>query len=196
MSAKLISVIGPPASGKTTLAEYLATELPAGMIKEDYYDNPFLEESYVGADDARLPGQLHFLFSRIRQLAETNWPAAGLFVSDYGFCQDRIFARLRLSEADFDIYRRIADRTPSLVHSPQVLICLDAAADSLMARIAERARGYERAFTPELLAEMRNEYNQVESWADCPVICIDTDAVDIRDASKRAKLICRIREAL
>ncbi|RKY23662.1 MAG: deoxynucleoside kinase, partial [Planctomycetota bacterium] len=41
MAAKLISIIGPVAVGKTTLAECLAAQLPAEILYEDYAGNPF-----------------------------------------------------------------------------------------------------------------------------------------------------------
>ena len=96
MSAKLVSIIGPVASGKTLLAEKLSAELPAGLIREDYAGNPFLADSWAGQDDKLLAGQLYFLMSRVKQLALSAWPDDGTFVSDYGFCQDRIFAEIRL----------------------------------------------------------------------------------------------------
>ena len=70
MSAALISIIGPPAVGKTTLAALLAAKLPAELIREDYAGNPFLADSYAGSEQARLPGQLYFLLSRVGQLRQ------------------------------------------------------------------------------------------------------------------------------
>ncbi len=196
MSAKLISVIGPPAAGKTTLAEHLAAELPAQMIRESYSENPFLVDSYVGCDDARLPGQLYFLFSRLKQLSKAHWTSEGLFVSDYGFCQDRIFAKLRLGEDDFRTYQRVAHRTAPLVHQPELMICLDASVETLLARITERGRDYETALTGELLASFRRQYDTIPAWADCPVVTVDTEVVDVRDPHETEKLISAIRTKL
>lgn len=196
MSAKLISVVGPPASGKTFLAERLAAELPAELIREDYAGNPFLPESYIGSPDARLPGQLYFLMSRVKQLFAGCWAEEGVFVSDYGFCQDGIFARQRLSESDYEIYRRVAHPLSKMIHPPDVLICLDASVESLTARIAARGRHYEKSMTPEFLTAMRTEYAAVSGRPSCPAICVDTDAVDLREGDSRVKLIAALREEL
>ena len=118
MSAKLISIIGPPAVGKTTLACCLADDMPASLIREDYQGNPFLVESYLGSPEACLPAQIHFLMSRVGQLALAAWPAEGLVVSDYGFCQDHIYAAAKLSADELRLYDRLARRLGRLADSP------------------------------------------------------------------------------
>jgi hypothetical protein len=195
-SAKLISVIGPPAAGKTTLAEHLARELPSRLILEDYAANPFLAESFTGSADMRLPSQLYFLVSRVKQLAAGCWPDSGLAVSDYGFCQDRIYARLLLNADDFEVYSQVAGRVSGMVHAPQLLICLDAPVGQLLRRIADRGRDYEKAMTAQFLADMQREYNALPASAGCPAVRVDTQAVDIRDAAQRAGLILAIRAKL
>ena len=198
VTATLISIIGPPAVGKTTLAEALAAELPADVIREDYAGNPFLSASYVGRAEARLPGQLYFLMSRVKQLAIDTWPAAGYVVSDYGFCQDRVYARLRLGRGDHRLYRRVADRLEGLVHPPQWVVHLDASEPALLERIARRGRDHERVMTAEFLAAMRQAYAELveamERSASSGVIRVDGEHCDVRDAAVRAGLVETIRQ--
>lgn len=194
--AKLISVVGPPAAGKTTLAEILAAELPAQLIREDYQGNPFLAESYTGSAEFRLPSQLYFLMSRLKQLSAAEWPASGVYVSDFGFCQDHIFANLCLGKEDFRIYQLVACHVPHLVHSPRLMVCLDASVETLLSRIAERGRAFERAINGEFLSAMREDYNTVTAWAGCPVVIVDTEAVDVRNAEQRAQLLAAVRQKL
>lgn len=196
MSAKLVSIIGPPAAGKTTLAEFLAEELPAGLIREDYAGNPFLADSYVGPEAAKLPGQLYFLLSRVKQLSESAWPAEGTFVSDYGFCQDRIYAERKLGRDDLRLYDRVARRVEGLVHPPDLLIALDASERTLLARIAGRGRDFERAMDAAFLADMRKAYRAAADGAAAPVLRVDGDRRDLRDAAVRAELAERIRTEL
>ncbi|HUT60368.1 MAG TPA: deoxynucleoside kinase [Phycisphaerae bacterium] len=196
MSAALISIIGPPAVGKTTLAELLCADLPAELIREDYRGNPFLEQSYAGGAAARLPGQLCFLVSRVRQLAVTTWPEAGLFVSDYGYCQDRVFARARLGIEDYKLYEQLAWPLARVVHPPDVLVHLDAASQTLLRRIAERGRDFERVMDAEFLDSMRAEYARAAADALCPVIEFDCEAADFRDGAVRAALAADIRAKL
>jgi deoxyadenosine/deoxycytidine kinase len=192
VSAALVSIIGPPAVGKTTLAEHLADELPARLLREDYEGNPFLAESYLGRAEARLPAQLYYLMSRTSQLSRLGWPAEGLAVSDYGFCQDRVFARQRLDAAELAVYEQVAARMASLVQPPDVLICLDASEATLLARIARRGRAFETAMTGDFLAAMRRAYGAEARAASCAVIEVDCDRVDVRDAAWRRGLAERL----
>jgi len=194
--ALLLSIIGLPASGKTTLAEFLAMELPAKLIREDYEGNPFLAESYRGPDAMRLPAQVFYLLSRVSQLSDAHWPARGTFVNDYGFCQDRIYASLRLCPEDLAAYEPLLARVSPLVRPPSAMVYLDAEPDTLLERIAIRGRPFEKAMTADFLGAMREAYNGVVETSDCPVLTVRCDEVDLRNHRPRAKLIERIRAVL
>jgi len=113
VSAKLISIIGPVGVGKTTLAQKLSEELPALVIYEDYSGNPFHAPSCQGREDLWLPSQIYFINSRAKQLCSTHWPTTGVFISDYGFCQDKIFAEAKLTGAGLDAYHYISEQIRS-----------------------------------------------------------------------------------
>ncbi len=196
MNAKLISIIGPPASGKTTLGDYLSAHFPARLIKEDYEGNPFLAESYVGDESLSLASQLFFLMSRVKQLASADWPSDGLLVSDYGFCQDALYAKLRLGQDDYALYNRVASAVAGAVKRPDVMIVLDASVESLLDRISARGRGYESAMSRQFLDAMRTEYSS--DWTDrgTLVLRIDTDIVDLRLPRQCAAILSQIREIL
>ena len=179
--------------GKTTLARGIAAEMGAELICEDFEGNPFLADSYLGGREACLPAQLFFLLSRVKQLSLADWPADGLVVSDYGFCQDRIYAASKLTEDEMGLYSRVARRVKGLVVPASVIVHLDAPEPVLKSRIAARGREYEKAMTPEFLEEMRMAYNDIDQKVGCSVIRVDTDASDVRDESVRNELIVRIR---
>ena len=196
MSAVLISIIGPPAAGKTTLARLLSQDLPAELLLEDWSGNPHLEESYAGDGRSRLPGQLYFLRSRVRQLAEATWPAVGIVVSDYGFCQDRIFAEMRLSEDDLAEYDRCAHELAPTVHPPDLLIHLTTHSPVLLHRIARRGRQFERVMDERFLQAMSDAYVRASSQIACPVLEISCDHADLRQAVVRQDLVGKIRGIL
>ena len=196
MAAALISIIGPPAVGKTTTARWLAEELGARLILEDYAGNPFLAQSYLGRREWALPAQLYFLFSRLSQLSRGSWPDAGVSVSDYGFCQDGVYAGQNLSAEDMIVYRRLAGPAAITVKPPDVLIYLDGSESILLERISRRGREYERAFGDDFLGAMRSAYRELAGTADCPVLALDIARADLLAEDTRAKLLAQVREAL
>jgi deoxyadenosine/deoxycytidine kinase len=175
---------------------WLSRALKARLIREDYAGNPFLEEAWLGRADLALPAQLYFLFSRVGQLSLATWPADGVAVSDYGFCQDAVYARRSLSGQDLVIYRRLAQPAGQLVKPPEALVHLDADETLLLERIRQRGRRHETAFDAPFLAEMRRAYRQVAQTARCPVLTIDTGAVNLLQEPGRAGLLAAVRSAL
>ena len=196
MRAKLISIIGPPAVGKTTLAEFLAAELPAEIRREDYEGNAFLADSYMGRAEARLPAQLCYLLSRVRQLSRWNWPSGGVVVTDYGFCQDRIYAQAQLTDDELELYDHLAARVGGLVRRPDVIVHLDATPETLLKRIARRGRAFEKTMTADFLQSMRHAYNSLSAPVSGAVIRVDCDSVDLQAAAVRQEMIAEIRRAL
>jgi deoxyguanosine kinase len=194
--ASLISVIGPPAAGKTTLAELLAEELPAGLIREDYAGNPFLSDSYLRGGEFALPSQLYFLFSRLSQLNLQAWPAGGVCVTDYGFCQDAVYAGISLSGEELALYRRLAAGAEQRVKAPDVLVQLDGPEELLLERIARRGRPHERVFSAEFLASMRRAYWKIVTEAAVPVVTVDVQQVDLLAGPGRPGVLKAVREAL
>ncbi len=196
MSAKLISIIGPVAVGKTTLAEHLGEELPADILYEDYKSNPFLPGSFRGFEELSLPSQLYFLLSRAKQLSEQTFPAEGVIVSDYGFCQDRLFADAKLGDDDRRLYEHVARRIGPLVHPPDVLVHLDASIETLRERIERRGRDFEIAFSEEFMVRMRRAHDNVIVPPACRLLRVDCESVDLMDPTVRTALMREIREAL
>ncbi|MFP4052316.1 MAG: deoxynucleoside kinase [Phycisphaerae bacterium] len=188
MTAALVSIIGAPGAGKTTLAELLAGRLGASILHEDYEGNPFLAGSYLGRVECCLPAQAYYLMTRARQMSAADWPRDGLVVSDYGYCQDRIYARAKLTGEDLAAYEQIAGRIDGLVVSPQVTVYLQASLELLRQRIAQRGRDFERAFGDDLLIYLDRAYHRLATEAEGEWITIPCDEVDFRRANVLAEL--------
>ena len=194
--AKLLSVIGPPAAGKTTLAGRLAGILGASLICEDFEGNPHLAGSYLGKADAMLPAQRYYLNSRATQLALTNWPKGGVVVSDYGFCQDGLYASARLSADDLAQYEADAAKVADTIKSPDLVVHVDASVMLMHRRVEQRKREFEKAFTPEFLRTIRLAHREIVATLDCPVVFIDGDTQDLRRFCKVDPIMAEILEAL
>jgi deoxyadenosine/deoxycytidine kinase len=196
VTAALISLVGAPGSGKTTVAQWLAPALDGRLVLEDYAGNPFLAASYEGADALRLPGQLWFLLSRVDQLARGRLDDGETVVSDYGYLQDRIYAEIWLSGDDLETYRRVAAAVAPLVCPPDVLVLLDGPVGLLMERIAARGRGYERRFTEDFIRRLRDTYRRRLDDETAAVIRVDVARRDLRDDGERRWLIERIGQMM
>ncbi|MFW6146241.1 MAG: deoxynucleoside kinase [Planctomycetota bacterium] len=196
MTGALISLVGAPGSGKTTVAQWLAPALDGRFVLEDYAGNPFLAASYEGADALRLPGQLWFLLSRVNQLADGRLGDGETVVSDYGYLQDRIYAEIWLTGADLETYRRVAARVAPLVRPADVLVLLDGPVSLLMERITQRGRGYEQRFTEGFVRRLRDTYRRRLAAETAAVVRVDIARRDLRDETERRWLVDRIGEAL
>ncbi|MHC4561769.1 MAG: deoxynucleoside kinase [Planctomycetota bacterium] len=196
MTAKLISIIGPPAVGKTTLAERLGGIFNAPVIREDYEGNPFLAESYLSGGEASLPAQLYYLMSRVSQLALTTWPNEGVVVSDYGFCHDAVYAKMKLAGEELALYEQVSKRLQRAIKPPDLVLYVDASVILMTRRITQRGREFEKAFTPEFLRRLRAGYRDLVNDLGCPVIGIDGDLRDLRRFCKMDPITAEIRETL
>ncbi|MBS3734192.1 MAG: deoxynucleoside kinase [Phycisphaerae bacterium] len=195
MSATLVSIIGPPAAGKTTLAEGLAGHLGAEVLYEDYAGNPFLGVSYTTDASAKLPAQVYFLMARAAQLALPSWPGTGTRISDYGFCHDRMYARQQLDADDWALYDALARRIEPRIKPPDVLIAVDAATDELRRRIGARGRRFEQGMDRDFLQAMRDACSAVAAETD-GTVTLRADQVDFRDAATVAAIAEQVRQVL
>jgi deoxyadenosine/deoxycytidine kinase len=196
VSAKLISIIGPAAAGKTTLANYLGGELPASVLHEDYAGNPFLAEAFTGFEEMALPSQLYFLVTRCKQLSVATWPAEGTVVTDYGFCQDRLYAEIKLTDDDRLFYEHVTRQIEYLVQQPSVIIHLDAPVELLMERITDRGRVFEADYSEKFLQRVRDAHFDIPLPGRCERIVVNCAETDLRDPAERVKLIRTLREYL
>lgn len=196
MSAKYISIIGPVAVGKTTLAEILASAMDARLLREEYESNPFLAESLRGEQNLALPSQLYFLFMRVRQLAAETFPSDGLVVTDYGYSQDRLYAQLKLTAEELRFYDRLRQSVDGLVTPPNVVIHLDASVETLLGRIQARGRDFETAYDSDYLQRLRRAHFNVSLPVGCKKIFVDCEKINLLDAGRQKEIIEQIREVL
>jgi len=107
---RYIAVEGPIGAGKSSLAEILAEQLSARIIRESPEENPFLGAFYKDPRRHAMSVQLFFLLQRYGQQAELSQGdlfARGGTVSDYLFAKDRLFASLNLSPDEMALYDRL-----------------------------------------------------------------------------------------
>lgn len=176
---QLVSIAGIIGSGKTTLANKLSQALGCPIILEPYDKNPFLPQVYAGNKDLALDSQLFFLTHRFDQLNSDILGAGKLYVSDYIFDKELIYAKLLLNPGQIDIYRRVHDLYYPKISSPVLVIYLTDSPQKCLERIHQRNRPYEQQIETQFLEKILTGHEELFSnWKKSPVIRINTADLD------------------
>lgn len=158
---KFIAIEGVIGVGKTSLATVLADRFHAGMVLEEFEDNPFLAKFYGNRSAYAFHTQMFFLMSRYRQ--QRRVAQMDLFrsriVSDYIFAKDRIFAEINLTEEEFALYDKIYGILEREIPRPDLVVYLQGPVDLLYRHIRQRERVYERTIEYDYLQTLCDAYN-------------------------------------
>jgi deoxyguanosine kinase len=173
-----IAIEGPIGAGKTTLAGQLAERLGAELMLEQPADNPFLGRFYQDRPGYAFQTQLYFLFQRERQMRSLAQPSmfAQTIVSDFMFAKDALFARLNLSDEEHRLYVQMHQPIAAQLREPDLVVWLQASAETLLARVRQRAIAAEHGIDLAYLERLGNAYVELfASYDGAPVFAIDTE---------------------
>ena len=155
-----VVVEGPIGVGKTSLARRLGASLGAHLLLEQPEANPFLERFYREPARHALATQMFFLFQRIQQLAELR--QLDLFrthvVGDFLLDKDPLFARLTLADDELKLYEQLYAQLAPRAPTPDLVIYLQAPAETLVERVARRGIQAEAHITAEYLRRLADSY--------------------------------------
>ncbi|KPK72176.1 hypothetical protein AMJ87_05540 [candidate division WOR_3 bacterium SM23_60] len=193
-NVRFIAIDGVIGSGKTSLARVLAPQFHAGIIAEQFDDNPFLEKFYADRRKFAFHTQLYFLMSRYKQQREIA--QIDLFhsrvVADYLFAKDRIFAEINLSEDEFRLYDKIYALIEHDIPRPDIVLYLQATPEFLYKRIKQRDRHFEREIEFEYVEELCNAYNTFFfHYNTSPLLIVDVKGFDFVGNSSDCTLLTK-----
>jgi deoxyguanosine kinase len=184
MDFRHIAIEGPPAAGKSALAERLGTRLDTAVVLDEA-DNPFLTDFYNGRPGAAFQAQLFFTLSRHRQQASLR--QSDLFsqatVCDYVFDRDKIYAYLNLDDNELFIYQRLYELLTQDVPTPDLAIYLQTPTDVIRRRLRERAREQPdvAALGDSYIRELSEAYNHFFfHYTATPLLVVETSQIDAR----------------
>lgn len=180
-SPQLVSIAGNIGAGKTTLAKKLAGLLGAEVLFEPYDTNPFLPEVYAGKSELALDCQLYFLTGRAGQLKPDVLGRGQLWISDYVFDKELIYARRLLDGRQFALYEEVYYPFAAGVAAPAVVVYICDSAQNCLGRVHSRNLSYEQQIGLSYLETLSDDYDRLfADWKTCPVIrvpkCEDASA--------------------
>jgi len=196
-----IAIEGAIGVGKTTLARMLRDHFGSGLLLEAFEENPFLPKFYESRPQYAFQTQMFFLLSRFRQQRQEvpRLLSQGPLVSDYLFAKDRLFAQLNLSGDEWDMYQQIQQVLAERIPTPDLTIYLQADTETLMERISQRDRTYERDMDRDYLESLRQSYERFFSTTPqpAPILRVDTNPLNIVNRQADFQLIVdRVRSFL
>jgi deoxyguanosine kinase len=192
-----IAIEGVIGVGKTSLAKTLASCLPScELMLEIVEENPFLQSFYTDRDGYAFQTQIFFLLSRFRQQLKVGETLRdkGVVISDYLFAKDVIFAEQTLDRDELTMHQQLFGLMDEKAPTPSLVIYLRASHETLMARIAQRDRPFERQMDGDYIAHLSDAYESFfRTYRGAPVLTIDTDNLNLvsnpRDIAQVRKLV-------
>ena len=198
-----IGIAGNIGVGKTTFTEVVAKHFGWKEFYESVLDNPYLDDFYHNMSRWSFNLQIYFLKHRFSD-------QVNIMNCNYGAIQDRtvyedveIFAKNLykmnyISERDWKTYIGLFENMVQFLKEPDLFIYLKASTDTLLSRIKNRNRDFEKTISPEYLHSLNISYDK---WIDGidknKVLIIDTDKFNIfKDIDKLNVIFTKIQAAL
>ena len=198
-----IGIAGNIGVGKTTMTEKISQRLSWNPIYESVIDNPYLEDFYLNMSRWSFNLQVYFLHNRLsNQIKLMNQGHS--FIQDRTIYEDReifafnLYKTGKMSSRDWKTYNNLFDYMSDFVTEPDLIIYLQANTDTLMSRIKNRKREFEKDMSSEYLHSLNIYY---EKWIDKlekdKVLIINTDNFNIfKDIERFNKIISEIKNKI
>lgn len=184
MDRCFIAIAGNIGVGKSTLTDVLSRELGGRPFFEAVDTNPYLADFYRDMRAWSFHSQVFFLSQRLRRHYELM-QHSGTVIQDRTVYEDaEVFARNLfdqglMSPRDYRVYRQLYEVMRDLVPPPTLVVYLRASVETLLRRIAQRGRPFEHEIGADYLERLNALYEEwVSGLTLCPVLVVETDAVD------------------
>ena len=200
---KFIAIAGNIGVGKSTLVEKLCAKLKWEPFFEGVVDNPYLADFYQDMRAWSFHSQVFFLSRRLHDLRQLrDFPRT--VVQDRSVYEDaEIFAKNlykqgHIADRDWSTYRELYQVLTELLPPPDLVVYLSASVPTLLHRIAQRGREYEKSIAPDYLAQLNVLYDEwIGDFELSPVLIVPADRLDFVANNKHLNLIAqKIQEKL
>ena len=160
-----IGVAGNIGAGKTTITKKLAERFSWRPVYESVVDNPYLSDFYKNMNRWSFNLQIYFLYHRFSSQVKLK-DIVGGFIQDRTIYEDKeIFAKnlndLRfMSDRDWETYKSLFNNMTMFINKPDLIIYLKASTDTLLSRIKNRDRDFEKNIDPEYIHSLNVYYDR------------------------------------
>lgn len=200
---KFIAIAGNIGVGKSTLVELLCARLGWEPFFEGVVDNPYLADFYQNMPAWAFHSQIFFLARRLHDLRRLmgfprNVAQDRSVYEDAEIFAKNLYRQGHISERDWKTYRELYIVLTELLPPPDLVVYLNASVPTLLQRIAQRGREYEKNIAPDYLANLNVLYDEwIADFSLCPVLIVPADRLDFVANSKHMDLIAqKIQEKL
>jgi deoxyadenosine/deoxycytidine kinase len=188
---KMLVVAGNIATGKTCLLEKIGKTLELPTFPERWQENPWFA-----------PDRRNVFLAQLWFLLEAGADHARMAIR--GAVQERciheharVFAPEYLAGAEAHLLAEVYAQLDAALPDPDVLIYLKASVPELLVRVRNRGRAQEQSLTEVQLERLDSRYDDlIGEWSRCPILEIDTEAVDVRSAEGVRHILERVTEVL
>ncbi len=203
MVAHFIAIAGNIGVGKSTLTTLLAAKLGWEPVLEAVTENPYLADFYGDMPRWAFQSQVFFLARRLKQ-HHLALQRSGSVIQDRSVYEDaevfacNLYRQGHMSARDWQTYTDLYNTLTLLLKPPSLIVYLKASVPTLLRRIAQRGREYERGISSEYLAQLNALYDAwAERFALCPLLAVDTDNLDYVQHDKHLDQIAqRVQDRL
>ena len=189
---RYVVVEGPIGAGKTSLARVLAQHAAGEELFERPEDNPFLERFYGDMPRFALATQLTFLFQRADMLGGVGQfdMFRRLTVGDFLLDKDPLFARLNLSDAEYQLYEKVYSHLKPQTPTPDLVVYLQAPVDTLIERVHRRGVDFERRISAQYLTRLADAYSRYfYSYEAAPLLIVNSERLNFVDNEEHVELL-------
>ena len=198
-----IGIAGNIGVGKTTFADIVSKHFGWKPYYESVADNPYLDDFYRDMHRWSFNLQIYFLHHRFTCQVEIQSINCGV-IQDRTIYEDvEIFARNLhemnfMTDRDWRTYKDLFSNMTQFLQKPDLIIYLRASTDTLLSRVKNRDRNFERAISPEYLHSLNISYDKwISKCADYKVLSIESDEFNIfEDKKQLSHILDQIESAL
>ena len=164
-----IAIAGNIGVGKTTFTKLVAKKMDLIPYYESVDDNPYLSDFYNKMDRWSFNLQIYFLQHRFKHHIEINNLDKGV-IQDRTIYEDasifayNLYKMKIMSERDWNTYISLFDNMTQFLKKPDLIIYLKASTDTLINRIKNRNRDYEKDIDEAYLHTLNIYYKNYKKW--------------------------------